>query len=51
MEEALDGFEAAFEARSGWLVFVQADPAYEPLLNEPRFAAIVRKMGLPPRGG
>jgi len=44
--EALDWCERSFEERRGWLAYVNVNPIFDPLRNEPRFAALVRKMRL-----
>jgi serine/threonine-protein kinase len=44
--EALDWCERAFDERRGWLAYVNVNPVFDPLRNEPRFAALVRKMRL-----
>jgi tetratricopeptide (TPR) repeat protein len=44
--EALDWSERAFDERRGWLAYVNVNPIFDPLRNEPRFAALVRKMRL-----
>ena len=43
---ALDWAERAFDERRGWLAYVNVNPMFDPLRNEPRFAALVRKMRL-----
>ncbi|MFQ5677755.1 MAG: hypothetical protein ACE5G1_17835, partial [bacterium] len=45
-EQALDWLERAYEARLGFLVGVKVDPDYYPLHGEPRFQALLEKMGL-----
>jgi serine/threonine protein kinase/Tfp pilus assembly protein PilF len=44
--EALDWCERAFDERRGWLAYVNVNPVFDPLRNESRFAALVRKMRL-----
>ena len=43
---ALDWTERAFGERRGWLAYVNVNPMFDPLRNEPRFAALVRRMRL-----
>ena len=43
---ALDWAERAFDERRGWLAYVNVNPMFDPLRNEPRFAALVRRMRL-----
>ena len=47
-EETLQALEAAFQERSESLVFLQKDPNFDFLHAEPRYRAIVKKMGLTP---
>jgi len=46
LSSALDWAERAYDERRGWLAYVNVSPIFDPLRNEPRFAALVRKMGL-----
>ena len=41
--------ERAVEAREGFLPFIGVDPEFDFLHGEPRYAAIVREVGIPPR--
>jgi adenylate cyclase len=45
-EAALAGLEAALAERSPGLLFLNVDRAWDAVRGEPRFAAVVRKMGL-----
>jgi TolB-like protein len=47
-EETLHYIELAYEERVPFLVFIQSDPILVFLHSEPRYRAIVNKMGLPP---
>jgi adenylate cyclase len=47
-EKAIDCLEKAYEARSGYLPSVATDFVYENLRGEPRFEALLEKMGLNP---
>jgi TolB-like protein/DNA-binding winged helix-turn-helix (wHTH) protein len=47
-DEALSYLEAAYQERSPKLVHIQSTPRFDFLHSEPRYQAIVRKMGLPP---
>ena len=44
---ALEWAERAMEDRRGWLVYFRVNPVLDPLRREPRFAALVDRMGLP----
>ncbi len=46
-EEALHYLELAYQEREPWLVMVQNMPSFDFLHSEPRYQAIVNKMGLP----
>jgi tetratricopeptide (TPR) repeat protein len=45
-DKALDWLERAYEERAAYLSWTKIDPDYESLWGEPRFKAILRKMGL-----
>jgi DNA-binding winged helix-turn-helix (wHTH) protein/TolB-like protein len=45
-EKALDNLEKAFEARAFMMAWVKADPVFDDLRSEPRYQAILKKMGL-----
>ena len=42
---ALYWLEKACEEHDGWMWTLNTDPWYAPLRNEPRFRALVRKIG------
>ena len=44
--EAFKHFEEAYEERSGWLLYMKAFPAFEPIEADARFARILARMGL-----
>jgi adenylate cyclase len=43
---ALDGLEKAYEVRSQWMLWLKMDPMFDPLRSEPRFIALLKKVGL-----
>jgi tetratricopeptide (TPR) repeat protein len=46
-DEALDWLERGFAGRAYGLVFLPSDPRFDPLRNDPRFTALMRRVGLP----
>jgi serine/threonine-protein kinase len=46
-DRAFEWLERGFSGRAYGLVFVATDPRFEPLRGDPRFTALVRKVGLP----
>ena len=47
-EQALAGLEKSYEARDFLLPFVNTDPVFDNLRAEPRYQAVLRRMGLAP---
>ncbi len=48
-DQAFGWLQKAFEQRdSGWLVDLRVDPRFDLLRSDPRFADLVRRVGLPP---
>jgi tetratricopeptide (TPR) repeat protein len=46
-EETLRYLEKAYQDRAPWLVHIQGDASFDFLHSEPRYQAIIKKMGLP----
>ena len=46
-EEVFNRLEAAVQQRSGHLPFLSVEPSWDPLRQDPRFQALVEKLGLP----
>jgi tetratricopeptide (TPR) repeat protein len=45
-DKALDALEMAHSQKCEWLTFLNVDPRWTPLRGEPRFVALVRRVGL-----
>ena len=47
-DSAFAWLDRAVRDRSHWLVWLNRDPRWQPLRGDPRYAALVRRVGLPP---
>jgi tetratricopeptide (TPR) repeat protein len=50
-DAAFAWLERALEGRESQLVYLAVDPAWEPLHDDPRFEALLHRLGLPSLGG
>lgn len=46
-DRALESLERAFRRRSPWMVFLKVDPRLDPLRADPRYADLMKRVGLP----
>jgi hypothetical protein len=46
-DAAFDALEQAYEMRDGNLVLLNVDPFWDPIRDDPRFAALLRRMNFP----
>jgi serine/threonine-protein kinase len=44
--EAFEWLERAYQERNGWMAFLQVEPRFDPLREEPRFQDLLRRMNL-----
>lgn len=45
-DQAFEYLNKAIEKREWWIVMLNVDPPLDPLRDDPRFAEIVRRVGL-----
>ncbi|HZS50542.1 MAG TPA: protein kinase [Bryobacterales bacterium] len=46
-DRAFEWLQRAYEDRSGWLIYLNVDPMFHPLRQDPRFRELIRRVGLP----
>ncbi len=46
LDRAFERLDQALEARSAGLIYIHLDPGYKPLRSDPRFAALVKQVGV-----
>lgn len=49
MDEAFKWLDKAYNEKFGWIPWIDWDPNFKPLRNDPRFAAMLRRLKLPSR--
>ena len=42
----MDGLEKAYDARSQWVIFAKEEKIWDPIRSDPRFIALLKKVGL-----
>jgi serine/threonine protein kinase/tetratricopeptide (TPR) repeat protein len=47
-EQAFDWMQKAYADRSSWMIYLKIDPYFDSVRSEPRFADLLRRVGLPP---
>lgn len=46
LDRAFDSLERAYQARSAGMIYLHLDPGYDPLRGDPRYAEMVKRIGL-----
>jgi TolB-like protein/Tfp pilus assembly protein PilF len=46
-DHAIEQLNKAYEERAGWIINLRVEPLFDPLRSDPRFADLVRRVGLP----
>ena len=46
-DKALIWLERSFKARRTWIIYLGVDPTFDSLRSDPRFASLLRRIGLP----
>ena len=47
-EKAFYWLERAYAEHAGDMIFINIEPCFDPIRADPRFQALVRKVGFPP---
>jgi serine/threonine-protein kinase len=45
-DRAFEYLQKGFEERAGWMLWLRVDPVWNPLRDDPRFSALLKKMDL-----
>ena len=46
LDKAFESLERGYQARSAGLIYLHLDPGYEPLRGDPRYAELIKRIGL-----
>jgi len=46
VDRVFELLEEAIQIRDGWLHYIGVDPVWDPLRGDPRFEAVLRRIGL-----
>jgi hypothetical protein len=46
LDRAFDALDRAYQARSAGLIYLHLDPGYEPLRGDPRYRALIERIGV-----
>ena len=46
-ERVFEWLERAYEERDSWMTTLRMNPRYDPLRSDPKFADLLRRVGLP----
>jgi hypothetical protein len=46
LDKAFESLERGYQARSAGLIYLHLDPGYGPLRGDPRYAELIKRIGL-----
>ena len=46
-DKAFEWLDRAYEGHDGWMIYLRVDPRFAPLHSDPRFADLIKRVGLP----
>jgi serine/threonine protein kinase/tetratricopeptide (TPR) repeat protein len=46
-DQAIEQLNKAYEEHAGWIIDLKVEPKFDPLRSDPRFADLIRRLGLP----